>query len=146
MTPSCHPIGSRISGGNMNSLLPAVLVFALTAPALAAESDDATTTRNFSGNEMLPHCRALVDDNSATTPGSGFCAGVITTLFWSQPIFSEQHKFCAPKGGVTRGQTRQVVLHYLESHPERLHLSIRLLALEAMREAWPCKSWWRWWW
>ena len=54
MTPSCHPIGSRISGGNVNSLLP--------------------------------------------------------------------------------------------SHPERLHLSIRLLALEAMREAWPCKSWWRWWW
>jgi hypothetical protein len=37
--------------------------------------------------------RALVDDDSATTPGSGFCAGVITTLFWSQPIFSEQHRF-----------------------------------------------------
>jgi hypothetical protein len=127
-------------------LFPTVLVFALLAvPALAAETDDATTTGKFTGNVMLPHCRELVQDDEATTPLAGLCAGMITTLFWSQPMFSAQHRFCAPKGVVTRGQSRQVILRYLESHPEKLHLDIRLLALDAMREAWPCKSWWQWW-
>jgi hypothetical protein len=128
----------------MKSLFPALLVFALAAPALAAESDDPTTTGKFTGNVMLPHCKELVQDDTATTPMSGLCAGMITTLFWSQKALGEPLKFCAPRG-ITRGQSRQVVLRYLESHPERLHLDIRQLAVDAMREAWPCKSWWQWW-
>jgi hypothetical protein len=127
----------------MKSLFPALLVFTLAVPALAAESD--VTTPMFSGNVMLPHCRALVDDDQATTPESGLCAGVISTVFWSQGFAREHVKFCAPKRAITRAQTRQVVVRYLENHPEKLHLDIRLLALEAMREAWPCKAWWQWW-
>ena len=72
-------------------ILSALLVFVLAAPALAAESDDATTTRKFSGNEMLPHCGDLVQDDEAIK--AGLCAGMIMTLFWSQPAFSAQRKF-----------------------------------------------------
>jgi hypothetical protein len=106
----------------MRPILSALLKLALAAPAFAAESDDAAKTRIFSGNEMLPHCRALVDDEEATTPGAGLCAGVISTVFWSQGFAREHVKFCAPKRVITRGQSRQVVLRYLENHPEKLHL------------------------
>ena len=102
----------------MKPILCAFLVFALVNPVLAAESDDAAKIRGFTGNEMLPHCRALVDDAAATTPMQGLFAGMITTLFWSQKALSNPLKFCAPRG-VSRGQSRQVVVRYLENHPER---------------------------
>jgi hypothetical protein len=69
----------------MKSLFPAVLVLTLATPALGAEPDPSD---RYTGNYMLPHCRDLVHDDDATTPLAGFCAGVIATLFWSQPIVS----------------------------------------------------------
>jgi hypothetical protein len=50
---------------NYEIAVSALLVLALAAPALAAESDDATTTRKVSGNEMLPHCRVWCLHNRA---------------------------------------------------------------------------------
>jgi len=40
---------------------------------------------------------------------------------------------------VTRGQTVQVVMAYIDSRPARLHESFYALALEALRNAWPCR-------
>jgi hypothetical protein len=125
----------------MKQLLVAAVLVAVAAPAFGADDE---VTIKFSGNTMLPHCRALVDYDDATTPMSGLCAGMITSLFWAQKALESRLKFCAPPK-VTRGQSRQVVIRYLESHPERLHVDIRQLAVDAMREAWPCKSWWQWW-
>jgi hypothetical protein len=55
----------------MKPLLGAAVLMAMATPAFAAESDDAAKIRGFSGNEMLPHCKALVDDDQATTPMQG---------------------------------------------------------------------------
>jgi hypothetical protein len=120
-------------------LLVAAVLIAAAAPAFVADDD---VSNKLTGNALLPHCRALVDDDFATTPGAGLCAGMISTLFWSQRTLGGSLKFCAPSKSITRGQSRQVVLRYLENHPELLHLDIRLLAADAMREAWPC-SWWQ---
>jgi hypothetical protein len=44
---------------------------------------------------------------------------------------------CAPTQ-VPVVQEMDVVLKYLDAHPETRHRSFRLLALEALKEAFPC--------
>jgi Rap1a immunity proteins len=46
--------------------------------------------------------------------------------------------FCQPKG-VTRGQARAVVIKYIEARPQRMHEDFGMLAVEALKAAWPCQ-------
>jgi hypothetical protein len=114
----------------MRLLLSAALLCSLAVPAFA-EPD------NNSGNYMLPHCRILIQDQSKIGPMSGLCAGIIETLGWAGGLLREEDRFCSPPIS-TKGQHREVVLRYLENHPERLHLPFKRLALDALRKAWPC--------
>ena len=92
-----------------------------------------------SGNFMLPRCKALVHNKKdEMSVYSGVCGGVISTLVWSSEMFRDPAKFCAPST-VTNGQSSLVVVRYMENHPELLHLPFVKLALDAMKEAWPCR-------
>ena len=91
----------------MKPLLVAAALIAMAAPAFGADDDESS---RYTGNIMLPHCKVLVDSDEVNTPLSGFYAGVISTLFWSQSQLSGRLKFCAPPRSITRGQSRQVVL------------------------------------
>ena len=65
---------------------------------------------------------------------SRFCAGVISTLVGSSEQFGGDAAFCFPRT-VTKGLTGlRCLLHYMENHPELLHLPFKKLALDAMRE------------
>ena len=48
------------------------------------------------------------------------------------------HFFCLPQDGIRVSQGMRIVVHYLETHPERLHLHQRVLFIEAFRHAFPC--------
>jgi Rap1a immunity proteins len=46
---------------------------------------------------------------------------------------------CIPFGSVTQDQMVRVVVQYIDSRPTRMHEAFGKLALEAMRDGWPCK-------
>lgn len=85
---------------------------------------------------MLPHCKALVE-NQAHHVWEGHCGGLIEALLWVGSSLPEKGKFCPP-AGITPEQAQRVVVRWLEMHPGKLHLSFKGLALEALIEAWPC--------
>jgi hypothetical protein len=47
-------------------------------------------------DEMLPHCGDLVQDDEASTPGAGLCAGMIMTLFFGHSLLSALSTNSAP--------------------------------------------------
>jgi Ssp1 endopeptidase immunity protein Rap1a len=47
--------------------------------------------------------------------------------------------FCPPPGAIIK-QRIQVIIAYIEARPQRMHEDLRVLAVEAMQKAWPCKN------
>jgi hypothetical protein len=90
---------------------------------------------------MLPHCKRWVEQQGKNSDShmSGYCAGVLATLGWIAPTLEQRDRFCAPDG-VTNGQGGLVVVGYLEKHPGKLHLDFKQLALDAFKEAGPCRE------
>lgn len=64
---------------------------------------------------------------------NGRCAGIVETLIESGL------GVCAPASS-TSGQAIRVVVKYIDDRPARMHENFKPLALEALREAWPCKK------
>ena len=61
----------------------------------------------------------------------GPCIGYLEGLAYTKD-------FCQPNE-VTIGQVVAVVIKYIEARPERMHEHFGVLALEALKAAWPCK-------
>jgi Rap1a immunity proteins len=65
----------------------------------------------------------------------GECTAVIRTIvFFGQSNFA----ICLPDQA-TIGQVIRVVVLHIDQRPERMHERFELLALEALRRAWPCR-------
>jgi hypothetical protein len=47
--------------------------------------------------------------------------------------------FRPPAGAIIK-QRIQVIVAYIEARPRRMHEDFRVLAVEAMQKAWPCKN------
>lgn len=120
---------------NRNTLFGAVLCLVLaTANCCKARAE----TDYGSGNQMLPHCEHYVSRNANFDVWDGECGGVVSTLMFFRSLLQPKYSFCAPDG-VINEQAARVLVKYLRSHPERLHLNLRGLANDAFREAWPCR-------
>jgi hypothetical protein len=96
-------------------------------------------------NTMLAGCQraASESDPPFTTQPSlifeeGHCFGVVATLLALGQSLTADNKFCAPRG-VTNGQAVGVAVAYIEARPARRSEQFAYLALEAFREAWPCR-------
>jgi hypothetical protein len=129
-------------GQTMKMMFGAIAVLvAMTANPAAAESDFLS-----SGNYYLPFCRSFVakqlpkDANAAA--GQGQCVGIVDALTlvssFLMPELAAKWRSCTPNS-VTHGQSVAVVVHWLDQHPQRWNEDFQFLALEALREAWPCK-------
>jgi hypothetical protein len=106
--------------------------------AFIAISNSAFAEKDLSsGNFMLEHCKRSVVEGSNHNVWDGWCAGAISVLLYVGPALPK-YSSCPPSG-VTNGQATRIVVRYLESHPEELHLDFRGLAAEALAIAWPCK-------
>lgn len=108
-----------------------ILLFAFSRLAFAAPDFE-------SGNYMLPHCKTLVESKTPAV-WEGQCGGVIDALLWVGASLPEGGRFCPPKG-IPPAQADRVVVRWLETHPEKLHLNFKGLALQALMEAWPCSA------
>jgi Ssp1 endopeptidase immunity protein Rap1a len=88
-----------------------------------------------SANKLMPACRAFEIKSTTFDPieiyQTGECVGIIEAIDYVDD------RTCVPRG-VTKGQMVRVVIHYVENQPARHHEDFRKLALEALRNAWPC--------
>lgn len=92
-----------------------------------------------SANAVLPGCKFLVagamGKNLSEAYDVGFCAGMVSAIvsLTTGPVM------CVPSK-VTQGQILQVILRYVEARPQRIHEEFGPLAIEALRDAWPCRN------
>src|SRR5579863_5262613 len=105
----------------------------LAAPCTAQTDNQDVSSANF----MVPYCRLVISD-----PGrdfwSGTCFGEIVALLNAEPFLSVDLKACVPSG-VTPAQATQVVLNYIDARPQLMHKAFLVLAVDAMKAAWPCR-------
>jgi Rap1a immunity proteins len=127
----------------VKSALLAAAALALTVTAASAAED------TLSANHMLPACRAFMDQRSADNfLEQGICAGIVLgigfaagTLRNVSPLQDNvRRRTCVNVPDMaTPEQAVRVVIAYIEARPARMHESLYVLALEALRDAWPCK-------
>lgn len=102
------------------------------------------------GNDLLSQCSVALNifDEPSRSPtledfqNQAHCFGVMGGMLglnkMYQPLFGKLSLFCAPDG-ISSGQGAQIVVKYLKSHPESLHLNYIMLAVRAFKESYPCK-------
>ena len=107
----------------------------LFATALVLLATAAGAQNLNSSNYRMEGCRAAIGDRA--TDSSGYCLGLVDGIVYGE---TGRDTFCIPSGaGVTLGQEVRVIVAYIDARPARLHHDFRLLALEALIDAWPCK-------
>lgn len=121
----------------------AIVVFAiLFIIANQAMCDD----KIVDGNLILEHCikvqQFFEGRSSADSSKAGICVGYIQGARDMHDVYQFASKatplFCIPSQ-VPNGQLVRILLKYLQSHPEKLHLNGGFLCSLAFVEAFPCK-------
>jgi hypothetical protein len=125
-------------------------LMALIIPAATGAEDQ------NSANYLLPGCKAFLTAAPDPVFVQGLCVGTVTAIAFMAGVsdlavnpFSgpgqlqavEKNWRCAdiPRE-VTYGEIIQVAVRYIEARPNRMHEPFRSLALEAILDAWPCRS------
>jgi Rap1a immunity proteins len=80
----------------------------------------------------------VADPDRGTNVGA-FCAGQIAGIMVLGQFLVPTLRFCPPTGW-TRQQGLRVVVAFFDANPHRLHEPFSVLAVEALRKAWPCKK------
>ena len=115
-------------------LLVAFLAFPVSAQAM------------LTGNDLLLECRRQESAGSRAyclglIVGAAQAAGLVRSIA-PQPIPGEPDFStfggCIPDG-VTFGQTRDIVVRFMEQNPAKRHEDFVFLVLEALRRAYPCR-------
>ena len=98
-----------------------------------------------SANFMMPGCesylRTLGKDRIVAEEYSivgGRCGGIVEALMSVANVMDPGNGFCPPRSASIDKGVR-VVVSYIRNIPRRTHENFTLLALEAMRKAWPCR-------
>lgn len=124
-------------------ILTGIAVIGSEFPVRAA--DEQTVHAFLNGNLLLESCR------DSTRGGANVCLGYVQgaidtiLLFKGLAVRATQSDTpvlagwgCFP-AGVTAGQGRDIIVRYLESHPERRHISGATQVYIALSEAFPCQ-------
>ena len=111
------------------------LVFLLaTFPVHAA---GAFVTGNELYQQLVDYKRSPSNNVITAAAGTGFVVGVADSL--DEVLHPPTgFKFCTPSTS-TKGQVIDVVLLYLENHPQDRHLTASSLVQAALTNAFPCK-------
>ena len=94
------------------------------------------------GNDAQRSCELLVqnsfrDQDEARSAGA--CEGMIETAMLFSPNLPANVRACPPAQGSVLESAR-VLLRYLDNNPERLNQPGITIAIEALRDAWPCRG------
>ena len=113
-------------------LLAALLAFPVSAEAIT-------------GNDLLRECRRQESGSRAyclgLIVGAAQAAGLVRFIA-PQPTPGETDFSTlggCPPDGVTFGQTRDIVVRFLEQNPAKRHDDFVVLVLEALQLAFPCR-------
>ena len=118
---------------------PAFVALALAMlPTAAPAKEPYDAMKTLSAAYILAACKESPTESKWK---QGICIGQIQAFYLL--AFSDhlapKGKYCPPDG-VTIDQARLVVIKYIEDRPEQLHLPFFLLAIDALRKAWPCRN------
>jgi hypothetical protein len=103
----------------------------LMTPARAQQDPNYLVSAKY----VLPRCVMGAEHASAEDWfRNGFCNGIVHTIFRE----GIQLGVCVPDG-VTLAQGKRVVVRYVSARPQRMDEYFEDLAIEAIRDAWPCK-------
>jgi Rap1a immunity proteins len=116
----------------MARYMVAAAVFLNASAASAVE--DAT----LNADHVLRGCTAFIADDSPRDIHALFQAGRCIGLMQGLGYASRLVGVCPP-AEVTLAQRARVAVTYIEARPERMYEDFRVLAVEAMQKAWPCK-------
>jgi hypothetical protein len=119
---------------------PGVYTLGVTTAVEAAEDTN-------SANYMMPHCRNFLTIEHSSDPLAPYCVGMVRGILFTGSILrdlvnaeGDRRLPCIdPPSGATYGQSVQVVVTYIDARPARMHEHFGVLALEALRAAWPCR-------
>jgi hypothetical protein len=122
-------------------------LIALTATTAAAAEDEQ------SAEFMLPYCRLTQKEVTADikkAANHGRCAGIVEGISQMFRLLEEAQAagtvqlnplLCTSvPAGITNEQLVSVVVKYGEAFPELTHRPFTVLAMSAIRVAWPCRK------
>ena len=122
----------------MRALLPVLVGVILSLLPRSGAAEEPT----LSGETLLKYCTSALQERTPRSFEAGVCVGMLQTLTYIQPLLDPKYArahYCLPQGS-SHEQEVQVVVTYLQSHPERLQEEGRTLALDALHHAFPCKE------
>jgi hypothetical protein len=94
------------------------------------------------GADAQKACRFLVDGSFGDTDAAraaGSCEGMIETAMVFSPNMPADARACAPAQGSVL-ESAKVLLRYLDKNPGQVSEAGITLAIEALRDAWPCEG------
>ena len=83
-------------------------------------------------DRVMPGCRELVAGKTDNAFNRGICLGLAKILF-------EYASNVCPPDEIQNDQIVGAIVQYIDSDPARLKENFNVMAIEAMRKAWPCK-------
>ena len=112
----------------LNITFIGILSATVSSLAVAAEMDE-------SANYWLPFCRHVAAGHKSE--GDAFMNGTCLGMIIGLADLGRYVGACRPDSA-TLEQAARVVVQFLDQHPARTNENFEALAIEAMREAWPC--------
>jgi Rap1a immunity proteins len=94
------------------------------------------------GADAQKACKFLVDGSFGDTDAAraaGACEGMIETAMVFAPNMPAESRACAPAQGSVL-ESAKVLLRYLDKNPGQVNEPGITLAIEALRDAWPCEG------
>jgi len=123
----------------MRALLLGTAIGLIVGTSALAQQDN-----KFTAKYLLPYCRDAITNKAPTMSSDavmqGMCVGMVDALDFLMsdlPAEDKEHRSCPPSDATLK-QTVQVVIAYIDTRPERMNESFKKLAIEAIREEWPC--------
>lgn len=116
----------------------------LASPSAFAQSEFAQFAARKSANFLLSACTGYMDNHQHVKDANdailqGECGGIVKTLIFFSERLPPKVRFCMPRE-VTNGQAVRVVVAFMNANPSRLHEDFRMIAGEALHNAWPCAN------
>jgi hypothetical protein len=94
------------------------------------------------GTDAQKSCQLLVQDSfrdQGEARSAGSCEGMIETAMLFSPNLPADVRACPPAQGSVL-QSAKVFLRYLDNNPNRVNEPGITIAIEAFRDAWPCRG------
>lgn len=111
--------------------------FLLAVAVLMVSASPVRSQDSSSGNGMLQPCKEALQKKPGVM--QGYCVGTVAAVLYFAQAFESQLRYCRPNAAGNE-QGLRVLVRYLETNPDKLHLDIRILTLQAFHQAWPCKQ------